>query len=635
MSDLRDRIAQLSPKRLALLALELHEQLDGAAQVNEPIAVIGLACRFPGDADTPEAFWGLLADGRDAIREVPADRWDAAALYDPDPEAPGKIATRCGGFLSRIDGFDPNLFGISPREALSMDPQQRLVLEVAWEALENAGLAPDALGGSATGVFVGICNNDYYQRLAELGPATIDAYRASGNAGSVASGRISYVLGLQGPSVSVDTACSSSLVAVHLACQSLRLGESRVALAGGVNVICPPETTIALSRAHMLAPDGRCKAFDASADGFVRGEGCGMVVLKRLSDALADGDRILAVIRGSAANQDGRSSGLTAPNGPSQEAVIRAALRAAGLTAADVDYVEAHGTGTSLGDPIEVQALGAVFGPGRDATAPLRIGSVKTNIGHLESAAGIAGLIKVVLSLQQEALPASLHLRTPNPHIEWAAFPVTVVGRHTPWPRGARRRVGGVSSFGFSGTNVHVVIEEAPPPAEAPVTPEAPQILTVSARTTDALRAAAAAIAGHLTAHPEAGLADAAYTLAVGRAHLEERAAVTASDAAAARAGLEAVARGEEPPNVARGQAKGSAAPRIAFLFTGQGAQYPGMGRQLYEREPVFRAALDRCEAATQGLLPRSLRSVLFPEAPDDRTIHDTAWTQPALFALE
>ncbi|MBE7247997.1 MAG: polyketide synthase, partial [Actinomycetospora chiangmaiensis] len=441
-----------------LLAFEQQEELE-ALREREPIAIIGMGCRFPGGAD-PEAFWQTLATGRDAVGPVPADRWDIARYFDPDPAAPGRMSAREGGFLPEVSGFDAAFFGIAPREAESMDPQQRLLLEVAWEALEHAAIAPDSLRGSSSGVFVGLCNTDYFQRLLARDASRIDAYLASGSAPSVAAGRISYCLGLQGPAITVDTACSSSLAALHLACRSLRGGETRLALAGGVNVMCMPETSIALSKSGMLAPDGRCKTFDASADGFSRGEGCGLVVLKRLRDAEADGDRVLAVIRGSAVNQDGASSGLTAPNGPAQEAVIRAALRDAGVGPEAIGYVEAHGTGTQLGDPIELRALGAVFGGARER--PLLLGSVKTNIGHLEAAAGIAGVIKLVLALRHGALPATLHFRQPNPHIPWAQMPVEVVGEARAWPAGDRPRMAGVSSFGFSGTNVHLVLSEAP-----------------------------------------------------------------------------------------------------------------------------------------------------------------------------
>ena len=437
MTDFLDQISTFSPKRLALLAAKLKDSLDAAqAAAREPIAVIGIGCRFPC-ADGPDAFWALLHEGRNGIREVPADRWAIDEYFDPNPDAPGKMSTRSGGFLDQIDGFDPGFFGIAPREAMLMDPQQRLLLEVSWEALEHAALSPAHLAGSRTGVFVGICNTDYHQLLLTRSAEALDGYVASGSAHSVASGRLSYVLGFQGPALSIDTSCSASLVAIHAACQSLRAGESTLALAGGVNIICAPETSIALSKGHMLAPDGRCKTFDAAADGFSRAEGCGMVVLKRLSDARRDGDRILALVRGSAVNQDGRSGGLTVPNGPAQEAVIRAALTMAGLAPSDIGYVEAHGTGTSLGDPIEVRALGRVLGEGRDAADPLIIGSVKTNIGHVESAAGVAGFIKVVLALYNEEIPSHLNFKVPSPHIEWASLPVAVAAERRAWPRGS------------------------------------------------------------------------------------------------------------------------------------------------------------------------------------------------------
>ena len=430
MSSFGERISKLTPQRLVLLAAQLNSNLEQLKQqATEPLAVIGLACRLPGDANDAASFWHILEEGRDVVREVPGDRWDVNAFYDPDPDAPGKMCTRWGGFLDGIDQFDAEFFGISPREAAGMDPQQRLLLEVAWEALESAGQSPEQLAGTRTGVFTGLCTSDYYALRLAGGPGTIDAYVATGNAHSVASGRISYVLGLQGPSLSIDTACSSSLVAVCLACQSLRTRECDLALAGGVNLILQPDTTITLSRSHMMSPVGRCKAFDAAADGFVRSEGCGLLVLKRLSEARQHGDRILAVIRGTACNQDGASSGLTAPNGPSQISVVRDGLANAGLQPDDIDYIEAHGTGTSLGDPIEARALAEVFGPGRKSELPLRIGSVKSNIGHAESAAGIAGLIKTVLALHLGKIPPSLHLQKLNPHIDWTGLPFEVPTR--------------------------------------------------------------------------------------------------------------------------------------------------------------------------------------------------------------
>ena len=417
---------------------------------------------FPAQPD-PEAFWEVLSGGVNAIREIPEDRFDIDEFYDPDPEAPGKIYSRYGGYLDGIDGFDPEFFGISPREAIWIDPQQRLMLETAWEGLERAGYAPAALRGSRSGIFVGVGANEYSHLLSADSVDKIEPYFITGNALNAISGRVAFALGLEGPAVAVDTACSSSLVAVHQACQALHSGDCDLALAGGVNVLLSPVSIIAASRARMLSPVGRCKTFDASADGYVRSEGCGILVLKRMSDAVRDGDRICAVIPGSAVNQDGASSGLTVPNGGAQQRLITAALARAGLAGGDVDYLEAHGTGTPLGDPIEVQAAGAAYGADRDADRPLLIGSVKTNIGHLESASGVAGLIKVVLSLQHEVLPQSLHFETPSPHIPWDSLPVRVVDRAIPWQANGRPRRAGISSFGFTGTNAHVLIEEAPP----------------------------------------------------------------------------------------------------------------------------------------------------------------------------
>ena len=634
MSEFLDRITKLSPKRLALLAVELQsklEALEGAG--SEPLAVIGLGCRFPGGADSPAAFWRLLERGGDAITEVPRDRWDVDAYFDPDPDAPGKMSTRFGGFIADIDRFDAQFFGITPREAASMDPQQRLLLEVAWEALEDAGQAPDRLTGSATGVFVGLCNADYFQGIVRGDAAGLDAYVATGGAHSVAAGRLAYLLGLQGPNVAVDTACSSSLVAIHLACQSLRSGECRMALAGGVNAILSPETTIILSRAHMMAPDGRCKAFDARADGFVRAEGAGLVVLKRLSDAQADGDEVLAIIRGTAINQDGRSNGLTAPNGPAQEAVLRSALANARVAPHEVAYVEAHGTGTSLGDPIEMRALGTVLGAGRSADRPVAVGSLKTNIGHLESAAGVAGLIKVVLALRHGQIPAQLHFETPNPHIPWDQLTVEVASRARPWPAG--RRIAGVSSFGFSGTNAHLVVEAAPAPAtavEGPA-PRPAHVLTLSAKSAPALRALAERWATSLEQAP-APLADLCATARGGRATLEHRLAVTVATPEQARECLDTFARTGTAPGVITGRPSKARAPEVAFLFTGQGAQYAGMGRALYEGHPAFRAAIDRCDVALSGMWEHRLTEVMHGVAGAP-SLDDTAYTQVALFAIE
>ncbi|MEP7209608.1 MAG: type I polyketide synthase, partial [Alphaproteobacteria bacterium] len=632
MSDFLDKISQYSPKRLALLADDLQRRLTTLeAKASEPIAIVGIGCRLPGGAETPDKLWDLLQSGTDAVVEVPTERWSLDDLYDPDADAPGKMSTRWGGFLKEVDRFDPHFFGISPREAHSMDPQQRLLLEVAWEALEHAGISPQGVEGSRTGVFLGVSASDYYQVLRADGVEGFDAYTASGVAHSIASGRLSYVLGARGPSISIDTACSSSLVAIHMAVQSLRRDECTMALAGGVNLILGPDITIALSRARMMAPDGRCKAFDAKADGFVRGEGCGMLVLKRLSHAQADGDRIIAVIRGSASNQDGRSNGLIAPNGPSQEEVIRDALANARVAPAEVSVVEAHGTGTSLGDPIEIQALAAAYGA--DRAEPLIVGSVKANLGHLEAAAGVTGVIKMAMALQHGKFPPQLHFHEPNPHIAWDALPVTVAADGATLPVGSR--LGAVSSFGFSGTNVHMVLEQAPEStAVAAVVPErAIHLLTASARDEAVLREIAAARRNEL-ASGTATFADVAHTSNAGRAHFSQRLALTAANSTEAIAQLDAFLAGQEIAGVRTGKAP-ARSPKIGFLFTGQGAQYAGMARTLYETHPVFREALDRCDAILGEKLPQRLLSVIYPPAGGADLIDSTEYTQPALFAVE
>ncbi|MCC6456162.1 MAG: acyltransferase domain-containing protein, partial [Caldilineaceae bacterium] len=610
---------------------------------NEAIAIVGAGLRFPGRANDLASFWSLLHNGVDAIVDIPADRWDMEAYYDPTPLTPGKMSTREGGFLENIDLFDPRFFGIAPREAVQMDPQQRLLLEVSWEALEHAGFAPDQLKGSQTGVFIGISGSDY-ARIAADDLRNLDAYMATGNTLSVAAGRLSYVLGLQGPNMAIDTACSSSLVAIHLACQSLRSGESNLALAGGVNLILSPEGNISFSQAsNMMAGNDRCKTFDAAADGYVRGEGCGVVVLKRLSEAVADGDNVLAVIRGSAINQDGRSNGLTAPNGPAQEAVIRRALVNAGLEPQSISYVEAHGTGTPLGDPIEVQALAAVYGEGREPSAPLAIGSVKTNVGHLEAAAGIAGLLKVVLALQEQEIPPHLHFQQPNPYIPWAELPMRVAATRQAWPRNGAPRRAGVSSFGFSGTNAHVLLEEAPRRERVTATARPRQLLTLSARSVAALHSLAERYQQQLAAQQDrldtgsdtAGFADFCFTANVGRAHFSQRLALVVESAEQAQSQLAAWLGGESVPDLHQGEATGSDL-RPVFLFTGQGAQYVGMGRDLYAHSPVFRAVLDECDALLRPHLPHSLLSVLYGDDPALTALLDeTAYTQPALFAVE
>jgi acyl transferase domain-containing protein len=638
MSERASRRGELSTDQQALLALrKMKARLVEIERARtEPIAVIGLGCRFPGGADDPQAFWRLLHDGVDAVREVPRDRWDIDAFYDPDPDAPGKMSTRYGAFLDEVAAFDAQFFGISPREAVSMDPQQRLLLEVSWEALEDAGLAADRLAGSLTGVFVGLSTNDYGVKLLRANdPTRLDAYFGTGNAPSAAAGRLSYVLGLEGPCLALDTACSSSLVAVHLACHSLRQGECDTALAGGANVILTPDITINFSRARMMAPDGRCKTFDAAADGYVRGEGCGVVVLKRLSDALAHGDRVRAVIRGSAVNQDGRSGGFTAPSERAQETVIRKALAAAGVAPAALSYVEAHGTGTALGDPIEAQALATVLRPERGKDRPLVLGSVKTNVGHLEAAAGIAGLIKVVLALEHGEIPPHLHFKRWNPHVVLDGFPAVIPTACLPWPPAEGRRIAGVSSFGFSGTNAHVVVEEAPAPAAATGEADPPlHLLALSAGTEPALAALAGRFERHLALEPSASLADLCYTAGTGRSHFNHRVAVIATSTEEARVALRAVAAGEEHAAAARGKAPATPPP-VAFLFTGQGAQYLGMGRRLYNTHPSFRRTVDECAALLRPHLEQPLLSVMESENATGALIDQTAYAQPALFVLE
>ena len=571
------------------------------------------------------------------------------AFYDPDPDAIGKTYVKQAGFINQVADFDPQFFGISPREAVAMDPQQRLLLEVAWEALENAGQAPDKLSGSKTGVFVGIASSDYASLYIKANdPAQLDAYYGSGVAHSVASGRLSYILGLQGPSISLDTACSSSLVAVHLACQSLRAGECDQALAAGVNLILSPENSITFSRLRMLSRDGRCKTFDARADGFADGEGCGVVILKKLADAQAAGDRILAVIRGTAVNQDGPSSGLTAPNGPAQEAVIRAALADGGVSPAEVGCIEAHGTGTSLGDPIEVQAVAAVLSEGRPANLPFLLGSVKTNLGHLEAAAGVAGLIKAVLMVQHGVVLPHLNFETPNPLIAWDDIPVVIPTALTPWPGEYQRRIAGVSAFGFSGTNAHIVIE-APPPIPERVEKE-PRLnpLCLSARDETALKQLAERYIHHLENHPDEWFGDVCHTANTGRAHLNTRLVVLSETNAEARQELDAYLKGLDVPGIFSGEVQSVDLPKIAFLFTGQGSQYVSMGRGLYETQPTFRAIIDQCAGILQPLLDVPLLSILYPDETSQiragssagpqrsqPSIDDTSIAQPALFAIE
>ncbi|MBO3459427.1 type I polyketide synthase, partial [Aetokthonos hydrillicola] len=577
----------------------------------------------------------------DSITEVPQDRWNIDEYYDSNPDAPGKVYTRSGGFLRHIDEFDPQFFGISPKETLSLDPQHRLLLEVSWEALEHAGIAPPNLENSQTGIFFGVTQTEY-SRLQAASPEhhnQLSIYDGTGNGLSFASGRLAFILGSQGPNMAIDTACSSSLVAVHLACQSLRNKESNLVIAGGVNLNLFPEGTILLSRAKALSLDGRCKTFDASADGFSRSEGCGVVILKRLSDAIADGDRIWAMIRGSAVNHDGASSGLTVPNQMAQENLIRQALSNAKVDPTEINYIEAHGTGTSLGDPIEVAALASVLCANRSRSNPLVIGSVKTNLGHLEAAAGVAGLIKVVLSLDCEEIPPHLHFSTPNPRIPWNEFPLVVPTSHMPWSGQQKPRIAGVSAFGMSGTNAHVVLEQAPIPAKRENSSERPlHLLTLSAKTPKALDDLVSRYRNHLENqnHAALELADICYTANTGRAHFNHRLAVIASNQQELAEKLLNYATGQEVGGIFSKELPSStSAPKVAFLFTGQGSQYLNMGRQLYQTQPVFRQALDQCDQILRTELEHPLLEVLYPHTIDESKLDQTAYTQPALFAVE
>jgi acyl transferase domain-containing protein/SAM-dependent methyltransferase/acyl carrier protein len=637
MSEVRETQEQLSPLKRAILELrEMRAKLDEAdRRKREPIAIVGIGLHLPGGARDESSLWRLLADGVDAISEIPRDRWDVDAYYDPDPDKPGKMNTRHGAFISGVDQFDAEFFGVSPREAVSMDPQHRLLMETSWEALENAGIAPAALRDSPTGVFVGVGNCDYW-RMAYRDEEQIDAYAALGNSYSVAAGRLSYFLGVHGPSMAVDTACSASLVAVHLACGSLRSGECTLALAAGVNLILSPEANINFSKSRMLAPDGRCKTFDAGADGYVRGEGCGVVVLKTLSAALHGGNRILALIRGSAVNQDGRSGGLTAPNGPAQEAVIRTALAAAGVAPHEVSYLEAHGTGTSLGDPIEVRAATAVLCKDRPEELPLALGSIKTNIGHLEAAAGVAGMLKVVLALQKGQIPPHLHLSKKSPYIDWDRLPIVVPTSLTPWESVNGKRIAGVSSFGFSGTNAHLVLEEAPEVKKPRVATERPiHLLALSGKSDKALQELVQKVSLRLENADADTLADICFTANAGRSHFTHRVTVLGENTELVRNALSAFIRHEAVPNVIGSEMTDLSAPPVAFLFTGQGSQYTGMGRELYETSPTFRRVMDRCDQILRPHLQRPLLSVLYPEADDVSLLNNTAYTQPALFAIE
>ena len=633
--DVPDRsVSSADALRRALLAVrDLRARVAQAERAaHEPIAIVGMGCRFPGGASSPARYWDLLREAREVLKEVPADRWDIEQFYDPDPDVPGRMYVRTGGFIDEpVQEFDARFFGISPREAESLDPQQRLLLETTWEALEHAGIAPTSLAGTDAGVFVGLGTVDQLSLNVMHGQSrVIDPYSGTGSGYCVASGRLSYFLGIHGPNVAIDTACSSSLVTVVLAVQALRNRSCSLALAGGVNVMLAPHSTTYMCNLRALSARGHCASFDSSADGYVRGEGAGMLALKRLADAERDGDVVHAIIRGGAYNHDGRSAGLTVPNGAAQRAVIVAALADAGLHPSEVQYVEAHGTGTPLGDPIELNALGAAYGPGR--IDRLKVGSVKTNMGHLEAAAGVAGIMKCVLSLEHDMIPPQLHVRQPTTHVDWTALPIELVTQPVVWS-GDAPRVAGVSAFGISGTNAHVLIESAPRVDESrSVGDMLPmQVLPLSAMDSTALSAMAGNLADALSVTPPL-LADVAATLATGRTHFRERVALVVEDTDDALRQLRLVESRTFDGIASVGRVAGES-PRIAFLFTGQGAQYAGMGVTLDATYPVFRTAIDRCAAILDGRLDVPLRTLLFSD--DDARLQQTMYTQPALFAFE
>ncbi|KLU06571.1 Malonyl CoA-acyl carrier protein transacylase [Rhodopirellula islandica] len=654
--DLSERLAKLSPEQRAALRKRLARSSSStpspatnsagsrpSTATAEPIAIVGVSCRFPGAPDL-DAYWKVISEGIDATAEIPPERWDVDSLYDPTGQKAGRMSVRRAGMVANIDQFDPKFFGISPREAARMDPQQRLLLEVSWEAFEIAGIPVSSLAGTPVGAYVGIGGTDYSKV-----PSTydgyyqyIDAHVGTGNALSIAANRLSYIMDLRGPSMAIDTACSSSTMAIHLAVQSLRSGECDAALAGGVNAILTPETTIAFSKARMLSPDGQCRPFDADANGYVRGEGCGMLLLKRLRDAERDGDHIWGTILASATNQDGRTSGITAPNGVSQQAVIRTALREAGLPASRVNYIEAHGTGTPLGDPIEVDALTQVFSGTPGVDPPCYVTSVKANVGHMETVSGVAGIIKLLLMMRHQTIPGQLHLKKLNPRMSLKRSRIVIPAQSPPWPVDDEPLIAGVSSFGFGGANTHLLMQQYLPKEtvevagsnESQTKERTRHVLALSGKSEAAIAEVASRLKQHLERNDD-NIVDVAHTMNVGRVHHTHRSTVVFEDSKQLGQQLTQLSEGKKGPGIRSGQTVTSRATRIAFLFTGQGSQSPGMGKGLFETQPVFRKAMLQCDEILSEVLPKRLLDVLYGEGPDSDLVHQTRYTQPALFAIE